>query len=123
MTPEPRAQSALRIACIQMEPVVGATEANVEKTLALIARACADGARLVVLPELCNSGYVFQTREEAFAQAELVPRGPSTQAWAEAAAQHGAVIVAGVCERDGGALYNSAVVIGPEGFLGTYRKT
>jgi len=122
MTPEPRAQSALRIACIQMEPVVGATEANVEKSLALILRACADGARLIVLPELCNSGYVFETREEAFALSEPVPDGPSTRAWTAAAARHDAIVVAGLCEREGGALYNSAVVIGPEGYLGTYRK-
>jgi predicted amidohydrolase len=122
MAPEPKAQSALRIACIQMEPVVGAKQANIEKSLVLIDRACADGARLVVLPELCNSGYVFETREEAFALSEPVPAGPSTRAWAEAAARHGAIIVAGICERDGGALYNSAVVIGSEGHLGTYRK-
>lgn len=115
-------QSTLRIACIQMEPMVGMKEANVEKSLALINRACGDGARLVVLPELCNSGYVFESRAEAFALSEPVPDGPTTQTWAAAAKQHGAIIVAGICERDGDALYNGAVVVGPEGHIGTFRK-
>jgi len=118
----PRTESTLRIACIQMEPVIGAKDANVEKSLALIDRACGDGARLVVLPELCNSGYVFQTRDEAFALAEPIPDGPTTAAWLAAAKRHGATIVAGICERQGDALYNSAVVVGPDGYIGTFRK-
>src|ERR1700694_475994 len=40
----------------------------------------------------------------------------------EAARRHGAVIVAGICERAGDALYNSAAILGPDGFIGTYRK-
>lgn len=46
------------------------------------------GANLVVLPELCNSGYVFNTREEAYGLAEEIPGGATCQAWAEAAARH-----------------------------------
>jgi N-carbamoylputrescine amidase len=115
-------ESSLRVACLQMEPVVGARDANLEKMLMLIGHACGDGAGLVVLPELCNSGYVFETRGEAFGLSEPVPDGPTTQALAHAASRHGATIVAGICEREGDALYNSAVVVGPEGHIGTYRK-
>jgi predicted amidohydrolase len=87
-----------------------------------IAEAAGKGARLIVLPELCNSGYVFASRHEAFALAEPVPNGPTSEAWLEAARRHGAVIVAGICERAGDALYNSAAIVGPDGFIGTYRK-
>ena len=80
------------------------------------------GATLVVLPELCNSGYVFDTREEAFALSEEVPAGSTCQAWAGVASKHGLHIVAGIDERDGDTLYNSSVVIGPHGYLGTFRK-
>ena len=80
------------------------------------------GRQLIVLPELWNSGYVFASRQEAFALAETGPIGPSTQAWSEAAHRTGAVIVAGICERAGDALYNSAAIVGPDGFIGTYRK-
>ena len=115
-------EAAVKIACVQMEPVVGKKEQNVRRTLELIETAAAQGARLVVLPELANSGYVFASREEAFALAEEVPYGPTSQAWMDVARRHGLHLVAGINERDGQALYNAAVVIGPSGHVGTFRK-
>lgn len=115
-------ESPIKIACIQMEPQVGLKTQNVEKTLALIDKAAGNNAKLIVLPELCNSGYVFETRDEAFALAEEIPGGATTKAWSEAAARHGAYIVAGICEREGNCLFNSAVIIGPTGYIGTFRK-
>lgn len=112
----------LKVACLQMEPVVGSKQQNVEHGLDLIDQACASGARLLVLPELCNSGYVFETREEAFDLSENIPDGPTCQRWIEAAAKQNCYLVAGISERDGNALYNSSVVIGPEGYIGTFRK-
>lgn len=114
--------SAITIACIQMEPSFGDTAANVEVSVRRIAEAADNGARLIVLPELANTGYVFATREEAFALAEAVPDGPSSRRWMEVAAARNLYIVAGITERDGQSLYNSAVVIGPSGHIGTYRK-
>jgi N-carbamoylputrescine amidase len=116
------AESSLRVACLQIEPHVGEKERNVARGLELIERAAQAGARLVVLPELCNSGYVFETRDEAFLLAEAVPHGPTTETWSAAASRHGMVIVAGIAERDGDNLYNAAVVVGPRGYIGTYRK-
>jgi N-carbamoylputrescine amidase len=117
-----RDEAAVKIACIQMEPVVGKVEQNARRTLELIGEAAAQGARLIVLPELANSGYVFESREEAFALAEEVPQGPTCAAWMEIARRRGLHIVAGINERDGPALYNAAVVIGPSGHVGTFRK-
>ena len=117
-----QAESPITVACIQMEPKVGEKKANVAHSLDEIAEAAGKGARLIVLPELCNSGYVFASRHEAFTLAEPVPNGPTSEAWLEAARRHGAVIVAGICERAGDALYNSAAIVGPDGFIGTYRK-
>ena len=62
MTP----QSKVRIAALQMEPRIGATEENVRRSQAMLDDAAKAGATLAVLPELCNTGYVFATREEAF---------------------------------------------------------
>jgi len=115
-------ESVVKVACIQMEPVVGAKADNLAKTLVMIEKAAAQGANLVVLPELANSGYVFESREEAFALSEPVPGGPSTTAWEEIAARLGLHIVAGIAELDGKALYNSAVLVGPDGYIGTFRK-
>jgi predicted amidohydrolase len=115
-------EAAVKIASVQMEPVVGQKEQNVRRTLELVEQAAAQGARLIVLPELCNSGYVFESRAEAFALAEEVPHGPTCNAWMEAARRHGLHLVAGISERDGQALYNAAVLIGPSGYVGTFRK-
>ncbi len=117
-----KSEAMVRIACIQMEPSVGRKAANVAKSLELIETAARNGAKLVVLPELANSGYVFESREEAFALAEQIPDGPTTQAWSMAAGEFGMTIVAGIAEREGTKLYNSAVIIGPEGYIGTFRK-
>jgi predicted amidohydrolase len=115
-------EAKFKIACIQMQPAIGNVEANVAHSIALINRAVGLGARLVVLPELCNSGYMFQSREEAFAASEPVPAGPTVRAWSETAARHKLHVVAGICERDGAKLFNSAVLIGPAGYIGTFRK-
>jgi N-carbamoylputrescine amidase len=118
----PSSESRLLVACIQMEPQVGHKDDNLARSLQRIAEAAAAGAELVVLPELCNTGYVFETRAEAFAASETLPDGPSCQAWMAAARAHGIVVIAGITEREGSKLYNSAAAIGPQGYLGTYRK-
>ena len=112
----------VRVACVQMQPRVGAKDDNVAAACRFIETAAAEGAELIVLPELCNSGYVFESMEEAMSLAEPVPGGPTCDAWAELAARLGVHIVAGINERAGDKLYNSAVVIGPGGYLATYRK-
>jgi N-carbamoylputrescine amidase len=76
------------LACIQMQPGFGEVASNVAKSVQLVERAANQGANLVVLPELCNTGYVFANREEAFAVAEEIPAGPTVTAWIECAARH-----------------------------------
>ena len=115
-------ETKVRIACIQMQPAIGNVEDNVAHSVGLINRAVELGAKLVVLPELSNTGYMFQSREEAFALSEPIPNGPTVNAWSEIAAKHRLHLVAGICERDGNKLFNSAVLIGPSGYIGTFRK-
>lgn len=115
-------EAAVVVASIQMEPRIGETAANVAHSLLMIEEAAGQGANLIVLPELCNTGYVFRSRKEARALAEPVPEGPSATAWLEIAARLGLHIVAGITERDGENLYNAAVIIGPDGLIGRYRK-
>jgi predicted amidohydrolase len=112
----------VRIACVQMQPTIGKVEDNVAHSIELINRALEQGATLVVLPELSNTGYMFSSREEAFALAEPIPGGPTVKAWSEIAARHRLHLVAGICERNGAKLFNSAVLIGPNGYIGTFRK-
>jgi len=52
-----------------------------------------------------------------------VPEGPTTQQWIKMAKNYAAYICAGITEREGNRLYNAVAVVGPEGHIGTYRKT
>lgn len=119
------ATSAVTVAAVQSDPQVGLEnkQENVAATLRQIAEAAGNGARLIVLPELASTGYSFDTRDEAFAHAEPVPEGPTCSEWIRAAAEHDVYIVAGIAESEGVKLYDTAVLIGPEGYIGRYRKT
>jgi N-carbamoylputrescine amidase len=115
-------EAEVQISCIQFEPRIGETEQNVATSVSLIGDAAAGGSKLIVLPELCNSGYVLNSREEAYELSETVETGNSIAAWKAAAADMDIHIVAGFIERQDDRLYNSAVVLGPKGLIGTYRK-
>jgi N-carbamoylputrescine amidase len=112
----------LQVSCIQFEPVIGDVAGNLARSCALIRDAASSGSRLIVLPELANTGYVFDTLEEARNLAEPAPDGPSARAWCAFARELGIHLVAGIAERDGDILYNSALIAGPDGYIGTYRK-
>lgn len=116
--------SPVRVAVVQFDPQCGLDHRsfNLSHSLHLAQRAVAGGAQLIVLPELANTGYAYRNREEAFALAETVPEGPSAQAWIEFAREHQVYLAAGLAERDGHKLYDCAVLVGPDGFIGKYRK-
>ncbi len=122
MSDKHRKESIVKIACCQMEPIVGNKSDNLKKSIQMIEEAASNGANLIVLPELCNSGYVFETREEAFELSEEIPSGESCKSWSKICKKLGVHIVAGINERAGDLLYNSSVVIGPNDYVGTFRK-
>jgi N-carbamoylputrescine amidase len=98
--------------------------ANVEGALAKIGEAAAAGAHLVCLPELFATYYPCQSEDHRqFDQAEPIP-GPTTEALAQAAREHGVVVIGSVFERrDAGVYHNTAVVFDADGRLaGRYRK-
>lgn len=111
------------LACAQYAVRDGDRETNLRRSLAWISSAARAGADLVVLPELSNSGCDLSSREMALRLAEGVPEGPTARAWAEAARELGLLVVGGLLEAEGDGIYNSAVVVGPDGLLGRYRKT
>jgi predicted amidohydrolase len=80
------------------------------------------GASMLVLPECAIPGYMWDSAEEAMPHAEEVP-GPSTEALERACSGLDLYVVCGLIERDGDSLRNAAVVVGPDGLVGTYRKT
>ena len=100
--------------------------ANVEATIREIDRLSGQfqSADLVVLPELCNSGYNFVSADQAQQTAEGAQTGRFAQYLLSLSQRHDQYIVAGINERDeeSGLLYNSAIVVGPRGYVGKYRK-
>jgi predicted amidohydrolase len=112
----------MRVAVAQMEPKLGESERNLDVGLGRLEEAVAAGAELLVLPECAIPGYMFGSLEEAMPFAEEVP-GPSTDALEAACRRLGAHVVCGLLERDGDLLRNTAVLVGPDGLVGSYRKT
>jgi predicted amidohydrolase len=112
----------VRVAVAQIEPKLGEKERNLETCLARLDEAAAAGAELLVLPECAIPGYMFDSAEEATPFAEEIP-GPSTEALADACRRLGVHVVCGLLERDGDLLRNAAVLVGPDGLVGSYRKT
>lgn len=112
----------VRIAAIQFEPVIGKREQNLATAEKLVRRAHEEGAAIVVLPELADSGYVFESADELATLAGPVPGGESAGRLCTLAAELGIHIVSGIAERDGDVFYNAAIFCGPSGYIGKYRK-
>jgi len=110
-----------KLAAIQFDPIQGELEANRERSCRLIECAAQADASLIVLPECCTGGIIFDNREAVRAVSETVP-GPSTNAWVALSRRSGTWIVAGLSEREGDKLYNAAVIVGPHGELFRHRK-
>ncbi|HWI68339.1 MAG TPA: nitrilase-related carbon-nitrogen hydrolase, partial [Nitrospiraceae bacterium] len=98
----------MRVGFYQFTPRFGEVSNNLDKVVETLDRADAD---LIVLPELCASGYQFVSQQEAITLSESVPDGPTTQRLIDVAKRRRMVIVAGLPERAGSACYNSAVVV------------
>ncbi|WJV23505.1 MULTISPECIES: nitrilase-related carbon-nitrogen hydrolase [Pseudomonas] len=112
----------LKVACQQLAPRVGELDYNRDLGQRAIREAAAEGAQVVVLPELVQSGYVFADRQEALALSEPLD-GPTLTLWKALAAELQVVIVGGFCERlNAGQVANSAALVEPEGRVTVYRK-
>lgn len=112
----------VRIACQQLAPEVGRPAENLDAATNAIADSLADGAEMIVLPELVTSGYAFRSESEV--RAAALPADANVfHVWRDLVGRTDAVVVAGFPElAPGGAIYNSAAVVGAAGILAIYRK-
>jgi predicted amidohydrolase len=111
----------IEIAAVQMEPKIKEKSANLEGIIDRIRVAARSGAELVVFPECALTGYVFASREEVTPYAETIP-GPSTRKLEDCCRELGVHVVAGLIEQADNKCFNAAVLIGPKGLIGRYRK-
>jgi predicted amidohydrolase len=104
-----------------MDVAIGKVEANRAKIVNHIRKAADSSAELVIFPECAVTGYCFDSLDEAAQFAEPID-GPSSGAIAEACRETGAYAVVGFIEKDGSNFFNAAMLIGPSGIVGSYRK-
>ena len=125
----------MRVAAIQATPVILDAQASVAKAVRLLEEAAARGVELAVLPETFVPLYPSnrwahdaarfsgwdELWERLWANAVDVP-GPLVDELGAACGQYGLHAVVGVNERDGGTLYNTLLVLGPDGLMHKHRK-
>ncbi len=122
----------VRVAAVQMAPVLDHPGGTVEKVLAAIDAAGRDGVQFIVFPETLVPWYPYFSfvhppattgaeHVRLYDEAVAVP-GPVCDAVASAARRHGTVVVLGVNERDGGTLYNAQLVFDADGALALRRR-
>ncbi|HZZ52121.1 MAG TPA: nitrilase-related carbon-nitrogen hydrolase [Pseudonocardia sp.] len=112
----------LKVAACQLWLDVAQSSGNLARAEAAVTVAAGQGAQLVVLPELTNSGYVFTDFDEVRERAQSV-NGSVVFDWCALARRHRLVLVAGFAELgDDGRFYNSAVLIDQGELRAVYRK-
>jgi predicted amidohydrolase len=113
--------SKTTIACVQMNVEIGKVDANRRSIVERIKTAADGGAELAIFPECALTGYCFDSLEEATPFGEPID-GSSSEVIAEACLKTGTHAVVGFIEKDGVIYYNAAMVVGPNGVVGSYRK-
>ena len=115
----------MRIAGVQMDIQLMQVEQNLIRMEEKLREAVSHGAQLVVFPECAVTGYCFTSLEEARPYAQTVP-GPATEFFQRLCAELNCFAVFGMLEKQDDQpetpLYNVAVLTGPEGVIGCYRK-
>ena len=111
------------VAVAQLAIAVGEPDANRQAAADAVAEAAAASANIVVLPELCDSGYVFDSAGEARRLASPADASVTLRQWHALAGRHRLVIVGGFCELGADdRLYNSAALVDASGVRAVYRK-
>jgi N-carbamoylputrescine amidase len=112
----------VKVASVQSNPIMNGVDDNVTNMVRTIEALARDNVQLAVFPELATTGYMFDSPAEARAVAEEVPSGPTVHRLLQACADNDMHIVFGIAEKAGDHLYNSSAILGPHGYIGTYRK-
>ena len=124
MTEALEEKTIYKVAAIQYAAIHGDKASNLCALSDLATEAAENDAKLIVMPEMATTGYCWNDRDEIAAYVEQIP-GPTTQRWECIAEKYQCYICVGLPEVDVATdlYYNSMALIGPEGLIGSYRKT
>ena len=109
----------MRIAAVSMNSELGQPLRALEQIDRYAQAAKEQGAEFVLFPELVVHGHCTPGTWDI---AEPVPSGPSTQALIELARAHGLFLSVGLSEKENDIVYNTQVLVGPDGSIGKQRK-
>lgn len=112
-----------KVAAVEFNPIFMELEKNIqniEKTAEIVAD---QGAKLIVFPEMVTCGYIYKDRSQVEPYLDTIP-GKTTEALARVCKKYGAYITVGIGEKDPKTNlgYNATALIGPDGYIGKYRK-
>ena len=107
------------VAAVSITGVLGQPQRVLHAIDAWCERAAAAGAELVLFPELVIHGHCTPNTWEL---AEPVPDGPSVRRLRDIARRHRLLLCAGLSEKERDIVFNTQVLIGPEGYIGKQRK-
>ncbi len=110
-----------QVAGAQIDIRWGDIDHNLGRMREVVRSTVAQGVILTVFPEAAVSGYCFDSLGEARPYASTIP-GPATDRLADICKEFHTYLVAGMLESDGEKIFNAAVLMGPEGLIGSYRK-
>jgi predicted amidohydrolase len=113
--------STITLAAVQTDLAFAQPDDNRRRLGDKLQSAAAAGAQVIVFPECSVTGYCFERPSDALSVAETIP-GPSTEHFAELCRQRNVHVVFGTLERLADDLYNACALVGPHGWIGTYRK-
>ncbi|MCK9328671.1 MAG: hypothetical protein PHY08_01950 [Candidatus Cloacimonetes bacterium] len=108
-----------KIGLCQFKPTLLNRNDNIDKMIKLVDKVEAD---LIIFPELATSGYVFNSRDEVLTVAEDFERGETTLTFKELSKKNNCSYVIGFPEISNGRLFNSSMLINPDGTIHLYRK-
>ena len=110
---------SIRVAAVSMNSELGKTEQTLDKISVYCEKAVADNAELVLFPELVVHGHCTPNTWEV---AEPVPHGPSVERLIALARRHRLFLSVGLSEKENDIIFNTQVLVGPEGYIGKQRK-
>ncbi|RYM06496.1 nitrilase [Sporolactobacillus sp. THM7-7] len=117
-------QGPFKVASIQFNPKLNNLDGNVDELYKQIETAFKNGAKLAVAPEMATTGYYYENRAAIKPYVDTLP-GKTTDKFSELTKKYDAYVVFGMAERDAKTdmYYDSSALVGPKGYIGSYRKT
>lgn len=124
LTTQHDSYEVFKAASLQFNPEMYQLDSNVDAMLVEVEKLFQDGVKLIVAPEMSTTGYSYTSREDIDPYLDTIP-GNTTDRFAELTEKYDGYIVFGMPELDPqtNSCYNAAALVGPEGYIGKYRKT